>query len=161
MLGGSSRLNYMIYLRGHPRDFDSWISDNCEHWTSDEILAYFKKSENQKGRFINDGKIRRIICSLNIMGQLDIFVCFSNVRLLFSSGMCVTDSYCKATWTPFTHNLLSNLLDFLINLIEPFISPFYCTSYRLQSNAQLLPQVHAELHTGGRIRCSQFKNKIS
>lgn len=54
ILGGSSRLNYMMYLRGHPRDYDSWKSKDCKHWTERDILYYFKRSENQKGRYAND-----------------------------------------------------------------------------------------------------------
>ena len=45
MLGGSSAMNYMAYVRGHPGDFDSWAADGAEGWSYEEVLAYFKKSE--------------------------------------------------------------------------------------------------------------------
>ena len=45
MLGGSSGINYMAYVRGHPGDFDSWASDGAIGWSYEEVLAYFKKSE--------------------------------------------------------------------------------------------------------------------
>ena len=45
MLGGSSGINYMAYVRGHPGDFDAWASDGATGWSYDEVLAYFKKSE--------------------------------------------------------------------------------------------------------------------
>jgi choline dehydrogenase-like flavoprotein len=45
MLGGSSGLNYMAYVRGHPGDFDAWAADGAEGWTYDEVMPYFKKSE--------------------------------------------------------------------------------------------------------------------
>ncbi|MGI8755890.1 MAG: GMC family oxidoreductase, partial [Acidimicrobiales bacterium] len=45
MLGGSSGINYMAYVRGHPGDFDAWAGDGATGWSYDEVLAYFKKSE--------------------------------------------------------------------------------------------------------------------
>lgn len=45
MLGGSSGMNYMAYVRGHPGDFDAWAADGATGWSYDEVLAYFKKSE--------------------------------------------------------------------------------------------------------------------
>ncbi len=45
MLGGSSGINYMAYVRGHPGDFDSWAGDGSTSWSYDDVLAYFKKSE--------------------------------------------------------------------------------------------------------------------
>jgi len=45
MLGGSSGLNYMAYVRGHPGDFDSWAEDGATGWSYADVLPYFKKSE--------------------------------------------------------------------------------------------------------------------
>jgi len=45
MLGGSSGINYMAYVRGHPGDFDSWAAEGATGWGYDDVLAYFKKSE--------------------------------------------------------------------------------------------------------------------
>ena len=45
MLGGSSGINYMAYVRGHPGDFDSWADAGASGWGSTEVLPYFKKSE--------------------------------------------------------------------------------------------------------------------
>jgi len=45
MLGGSSGINYMAYVRGHPGDFDSWAATGNEGWSYDEVLPYFRKSE--------------------------------------------------------------------------------------------------------------------
>jgi choline dehydrogenase-like flavoprotein len=45
MLGGSSSLNYMAYVRGHPGDFDGWAAAGAEGWSYAEVLPYFKKSE--------------------------------------------------------------------------------------------------------------------
>jgi len=45
MLGGSSGINYMAYVRGHPGDFDAWAADGAQGWSYNEVLPYFKKSE--------------------------------------------------------------------------------------------------------------------
>jgi choline dehydrogenase-like flavoprotein len=45
MLGGTSGLNYMAYVRGHPGDFDSWADGGARGWAYDDVLPYFKKSE--------------------------------------------------------------------------------------------------------------------
>ena len=45
MLGGSSGINYMGYVRGHPGDFDEWEANGATGWGYNDVLAYFKKSE--------------------------------------------------------------------------------------------------------------------
>ncbi|MGQ0735527.1 MAG: GMC family oxidoreductase [Acidobacteriota bacterium] len=45
MLGGSSAMNYMAYVRGHPGDFNAWAEGGAPGWSYDEVLPYFKKSE--------------------------------------------------------------------------------------------------------------------
>lgn len=45
MLGGSSGINYMAYVRGHPGDFDAWAAGGATGWSYAEVLPYFRKSE--------------------------------------------------------------------------------------------------------------------
>ena len=45
MLGGSSGINYMAYVRGHPGDFDDWAAEGATGWSYADVLPYFKKSE--------------------------------------------------------------------------------------------------------------------
>ena len=45
MLGGSSGMNYMAYVRGHPGDFDAWAEAGAIGWSYQDVLPYFKKSE--------------------------------------------------------------------------------------------------------------------
>lgn len=46
MLGGSSGLNYMAYVRGHPGDFDRWAELGATGWGHEDVLPYFIKSED-------------------------------------------------------------------------------------------------------------------
>lgn len=45
--GGSSSTNAMIYQRGNPEDYNGWARPGNEGWGWDEVVPYFKKSENQ------------------------------------------------------------------------------------------------------------------
>jgi choline dehydrogenase-like flavoprotein len=45
MLGGSSGINYLAYVRGHPGDFDAWAAGGASGWSYAEVLPYFCKSE--------------------------------------------------------------------------------------------------------------------
>jgi choline dehydrogenase-like flavoprotein len=50
VIGGSSSINAMIYLRGSPADYDEWAEAGCEDWAYDDVLPYFKRSEdNERG----------------------------------------------------------------------------------------------------------------
>ncbi|MCE9685211.1 choline dehydrogenase [Shewanella sp. AS16] len=45
VLGGSSSINGMVYVRGHARDFDEWQQTGAEGWDYAHCLPYFKKAE--------------------------------------------------------------------------------------------------------------------
>jgi choline dehydrogenase len=46
MLGGSSSMNAMMYIRGNRSDYDRWAAvDGADGWAYDEVLPYFKRSE--------------------------------------------------------------------------------------------------------------------
>ncbi|TCT23473.1 GMC family oxidoreductase [Thermomonas haemolytica] len=50
LLGGSSSINAMCYIRGVPADYDAWAAAGAEGWHWDNVLPYFRKSEgNTRG----------------------------------------------------------------------------------------------------------------
>jgi choline dehydrogenase len=46
VMGGSSSINGMFFMRGHSRDFDGWQESGCEGWSYAHVLPYFKKLES-------------------------------------------------------------------------------------------------------------------
>lgn len=49
VLGGSSTINGLLYVRGHKSDFDLWRDSGNPGWGYDDVLPYFKKAERQEG----------------------------------------------------------------------------------------------------------------
>ena len=49
VLGGTSSVNGMCYVRGHARDFDRWAQSGCRGWSYDEVLPYFRRAETHAG----------------------------------------------------------------------------------------------------------------
>lgn len=50
-------LNNLVYARGHPNDYKNWFGDTFDY--EEDILKYFKKSENQQGSYKNDCKLKQ------------------------------------------------------------------------------------------------------
>ncbi len=74
MLGGSSSLNAMVYMRGHRADYDEWAAQGCDGWSYDDLLPYFRRAEdNERGADefhgvggplpVSDGRARTITCA--------------------------------------------------------------------------------------------------
>src|SRR6201994_763951 len=47
VLGGTSSINGMIYMRGNHADYDEWRQRGCEGWDWESVLPFFRKAENQ------------------------------------------------------------------------------------------------------------------
>ena len=46
VIGGSSSINGMVYVRGHARDFDHWADEGAQGWGFADVLPYFKRMEH-------------------------------------------------------------------------------------------------------------------
>ncbi|MEP3845368.1 MAG: choline dehydrogenase [Paracoccaceae bacterium] len=46
VIGGSSSINGMVYVRGHARDYDHWAESGAQGWSYADVLPYFKRMEN-------------------------------------------------------------------------------------------------------------------
>ncbi len=48
VLGGSSSVNGMLYLRGNMENYNGWAASGCEGWSFEDILPFYKKLENHE-----------------------------------------------------------------------------------------------------------------
>ena len=48
VLGGTSSINGMVYMRGNAADYDEWRQRGCEGWDYASVLPYFKRAEDQE-----------------------------------------------------------------------------------------------------------------
>ena len=49
VLGGSSSINGMVYVRGHPLDFERWEEEGAKGWGYQNVLPYFRRAESFQG----------------------------------------------------------------------------------------------------------------
>ena len=47
-IGGTGSINYLIYLRGHPSDYDHWRQLGCNGWGWEDVLPYFRRSVSNR-----------------------------------------------------------------------------------------------------------------
>ena len=48
VLGGSSSINGLLYIRGQAADYDGWRQMGCEGWSYQDVLPYFRRAEHQE-----------------------------------------------------------------------------------------------------------------
>src|SRR5258707_14071976 len=48
VLGGSSSINGLVYIRGNPQDFERWAREGAAGWSYRDVLPYFKRAENRE-----------------------------------------------------------------------------------------------------------------
>ena len=79
VLGGSSAINGLLYVRGQPQDYDHWRQLGNAGWTFDEVLPYFKRAEDQERGAdeyhgiggplgVSNMRVRRDVCDAFIKG---------------------------------------------------------------------------------------------
>jgi len=66
VVGGTSKLNSLVYLRGHTRDYDLWAEHGSVGWAYENVLPYFKKSENYQGKFKKNSKLNDCCVCINL-----------------------------------------------------------------------------------------------
>ncbi|MDX1512373.1 MAG: choline dehydrogenase [Gammaproteobacteria bacterium] len=73
VLGGSSSINGLLYIRGQPRDYDHWRQLGNAGWSFEDVLSYFRRAEDQERGgddyhgaggplAVSDMRIRRNVC---------------------------------------------------------------------------------------------------
>ena len=83
VLGGSSSINGLLYVRGQPQDFDHWRQLGNAGWSFDDVLPYFIKAEDQQRGAderhgtggplaVSDMRARRDVCDAFIAGAEEI-----------------------------------------------------------------------------------------
>ena len=89
VLGGSSAINGLLYVRGQPQDYDRWSALGNNGWSFEEVLPYFKKSEdNERGaddyhgvggpQKVSDLRLRRPIAEHFIKAAAEIGIPFND-----------------------------------------------------------------------------------
>ncbi len=79
VLGGSSSINGLLYIRGQAADYDQWRQLGCTGWSYDDVLPIFRASEDQQRGAdafhgtggplsVSDMRVRRDVCDAYIAG---------------------------------------------------------------------------------------------
>ena len=92
VLGGTSAINGMLYVRGQARDFDSWAQAGNAGWSYAEVLPYFKKSvQTQLGQFSLDKGFHGLSGELHVSPPRTTYTVLDQV--IEAAGQCGYRSY--------------------------------------------------------------------
>ncbi len=93
VLGGSSSINGMVYVRGHADDFNQWEKLGAQGWSYEDCLPYFKKSESWEGGedVYRGGQGPVGTCNGNHMQLNPLYQAFINAG--FQAGYPITEDY--------------------------------------------------------------------
>lgn len=107
LLGGGSAINGMAYIRGARADYDGWAEEGCTGWSWDDVLPFFKQSENYDGEPSPwHGKGGPLgVSRLRAVHPL----ARSFVRACQSLGMRRIEDYCSGDIDGAYHNLATQL----------------------------------------------------
>ncbi|XP_035707941.1 glucose dehydrogenase [FAD, quinone] [Folsomia candida] len=107
MLGGSSSLNVMVYMRGNPNDFDNWANLTGDaSWSYENVLPYFKKSEDYTGNY-PDPKYHGTGGPLSVTAQPDDPLTRDWMSAAREMGFSNSDpnAYQTSTFVPIDHTM--------------------------------------------------------
>nr|WP_152046543.1 choline dehydrogenase [Aureimonas psammosilenae] len=91
VIGGSSSINGMVYVRGHARDFDHWAQTGAAGWSYAHVLPYFKRMEAMDG---GDPLWRGLLGPLNVKrGAMENPLYGAFVEAGRQAGYPVTEDY--------------------------------------------------------------------
>ena len=91
VLGGSSSINAMAYVRGHPGDFDRWHEQGAPGWSFKDVLPYFKRSETwEKGGDTHRGSDGPLLVTENKFKDPLIDAAFEGGA---AAGLSILDDY--------------------------------------------------------------------
>lgn len=95
VLGGSSSINGLVYCRGQREDFDNWRQDGNRGWSYDDVLPFFRKSEDQEN---GESYYHGVEGSLGVSNLRDRnSLCGAFVRSAMASGMSLNSDFNGAT----------------------------------------------------------------
>lgn len=94
-LGGGTSVNSMCYVRGQPQDYDDWASSGCTGWSYEDLLPYFRRSENNDhlaGRYhgtdgpmrVSDGVHRHVLSEAFVRAAQEVTIPGRNSPIQFN-----------------------------------------------------------------------------
>lgn len=137
VVGGSSSINGMVYVRGHADDFEQWVTEGASGWSYAECLPYFKKSETWEGGEDayrgGSGEIKT--CNGNQMKLNPLYEAF--IKAGHEAGYPVTKDYNGKQQEGFGPMHMT-----VDNGVRASTAHAYLTTARSRHNLTLLTKVH-------------------
>lgn len=95
-LGGGTSVNSMCYVRGQPQDYDDWAASGCAGWSYEDVLPYFRRSENNDhlaGRYhgtdgpmrVSDGVHRHVLSEAFVRAAQQVSIPGRNAPIQFNA----------------------------------------------------------------------------
>lgn len=94
VIGGSSSINGMVYVRGHARDFDTWAALGATGWSFADVLPYYRRMENWHGDGEGDPEWRGSDGPLHVIrGRRQNLLVQAFIKAGVEAGYGATDDY--------------------------------------------------------------------